>query len=319
MKDNIKRRDFLKGTGALGLAGVASASLLPFHSAKAAQVGDKSPEACDCVLKNLRDGRKIEHRIVATGDGHWFDHHITSAHKRLGKWANNQGYEERHRDMIAWLNAEIDGDGADFVVFNGDLVTNRPEHLPIIKEVYNTLKGKYYVTHGNHDHSSEENWRKIWGYGRDHSFTLGDYAVILLNSSNEKGKYECADHVWLQGQLNAHVDKAGVLVFCHIWQHGDCGSLGGVDCPEVTEMLLDAENAKMVVYSHTHRRDGHYPIFKSLNDGGRQLDAFFTGHFSAWGLPNPGYRVIEIYADGGIGTYAFDPANKMVVNWTAIG
>lgn len=314
MSDNITRLQFLLKTGYLGLTGIASSAIFSGDNFQ----NNTGTQLLDCKIEELRNGRKINHRIVVAGDGHWFDKHITTDHQRLGKWANNIPHTERHEQMISWLNQENERNETDFVVFNGDLATNRPEDLPIIKKVYNQLDIKYYVTHGNHDHSSEENWKSIWGYGRNHSFEFGEYAVILLNSANEKGDYECANYNWLKDRLNSYNGKKGILIFCHIPQ--SCNEIpgGGVECEVITDLMLDTENLKMVVYSHKHKLDGHFPIFKSLDNGGRRLDTFFTGHFSAWGLPYLGYRVIEIYGDGKIGTYAFNPDRGNTKNWTLI-
>jgi predicted phosphodiesterase len=306
------RLSFLTRTGLLGLAGLAFPIILD------AEPKIKYPyQETVCKLLDLIKQRRIIHRFVTAGDGHWFDHHITTAHKRLGKWANNLFYTNRHDSMIQWMNYEANTDGVDFIVFNGDLATNKPEQLPIIKEQYDRLNNKYYVVHGNHDHSSDSHWKSIWGDSLNHSFEFDDYACILLNSANEQGDYLCADHEWLSKQLTLYKGKTGILIFCHIFQHGTENSMG-VDCKEVTQLLLDTENVKMVVYSHKHLLNGHFPIFKSLDDGGRQLDTFFTGHFSSWGLPYLGYRVIEIYEDRKIGTYALNPATANVLNWNEI-
>lgn len=315
MDNNMKRRSWLKKAGLLAGGGMITTPFLLSNKAPSSTAG------YNCILKDLRKERNIIHRMIVTGDGHWYDKHITTAHKRLGRWANNIPHVERHHKMIDWLNLEADDLGADFIVFNGDLVTNRPEHLPIVKEQYDKLHAPYYVVHGNHDHSSEENWRSLWGYGRDHSFEFGDYAVIILNSSNEKGSYECADAEFLSSELTKYKNKDGVFIFCHIGQNAKSSHGTGIDCQSITDLMWDAKNLKMVTYSHVHKLDGHYPLLQPVDrdgNGGSIIHTFFSGHFSAWGLPYLGYRVIEIYEDNSVGTYAFDPQNKSVKNFNSL-
>lgn len=315
----ITRKSFFKKSGLIGLTGV----LMPN------KLFQKNKESVDCKIKELRRGRNIIHRIIVAGDGHWYDKHIDSDNPRQGKWANNVLYDARHDMMIDWLNRETETFGTDFLVFNGDLVTNRPHHLPVVKEQYDKLTSKYYVTHGNHDHSSEENWKNIWGYGRNHSFEFGKYAAILLNSADEEGNYMSANTDWLKNQLTLFVEKEGIIIFCHIDQHNrnplslsrDRRAAPGQYPDEeykITTLMLETTNLKMVVYSHNHRMDGHMPVIQSARNGGRRVDTFYTGHFSAWGLPYFSYRVIEVYDDDMISTYVLDPENRIIKNWSLL-
>jgi predicted phosphodiesterase len=265
----------------------------------------------DCFKEHLRKGRKFLHRIITVGDPHWGDDHITIKNPRQGIFANNIHYKDRFDMMISWLNEEKQSESLDYIVFNGDVATNQPEDLPIIKEQFDKLKASYYVVHGNHDHCSEDNWQKLWGYGRNHSLSMGDFAIILLNSANENGDPICADSEWLESQLKIYNNKLGVFIFCHIFQHDDRIIPHVVKCPLVTNLIMKAGNVKMIIYSHKHLMDGYYVIKKEES----QLKTFFTGHFSSWGLPYLSYRVIEVYEDNEIGTYLYAPENKLIVNY----
>ena len=316
MKNNNTRRDFFRKSflfGELGLATQFKATRSLF-----ANIGEKNGEnerVKNCFISGIWDGKNVLHRIVIVGDPHWGDGHISTDHSRLGRYANNIYYTDRFELMINCLNQEKESEGTDFIVFNGDLVTNHPKDLPVVKDQFKKLKAKYYVVHGNHGHSSEENWKNLWEYGRNHSFSIGNYGIIFLNSTDEKGKYECADHFWLENQLNKFKEKKGVIVFCHIFQHDKNFISGGVDCPVVTELMLNAgNNLKMAIYSHTHLMNEYYTIRKDR----KQINTFFTGHFSAWGLPYLRYRIIEVYDNRSIGTYAYNYANKEVHNYKVI-
>ena len=308
MKNRATRRLFLKHAGLIGgLSFFNSCSSLP----------DKKTEDRDSDVqkKVFRKGRKILHRLVVVSDTHWKDSITSTGQHRLRKWANDIIYTERYDRLISFLNKEAETDGVDYFIFNGDTVTNCPEYFPGIKQKFEQLKAPYYVVHGNHDHCNDEQWTELWGYKRNHTYTIGDYAVILLNSAGEKGAYQCADSVWLEEQLETHKDKKGIFVFCHIFQH-DSGELifASVDCPAVSDVMAVSENLKMAVYSHNHLQDSCF----LLNHKGKQIKTFFTGHFSSWGIPYLGYRVLEIYDDGGIATYMFDQEKDKVVNYNLV-
>lgn len=308
------RRNFFKKSLIIGGIGFSSPiianTILPNDNLKKKKTNNSN----NCIKERLRKGKKIFHRIIVVGDPHWRDDHISSELNRTpGLYANNIHSKQRFDMMINWLNEEKQTEGTDFIVFNGDVATNRTEDLPIIKEQFEKLKSQYYVVHGNHDHSSEENWKSLWGYGRNHSFSIGNYGIILLNSANENGNYECADNKWLEPQLEAFKNKSGILVFCHIPQYDNSFIPEGLLC-SATESLIKTPNVKMVVHSHEHLKDGFYAITR----GNLQLKTFFTGHFSAWGLPYLGYRVIEIYDDGSIITYMFNPAEDIVNNFNLL-
>jgi 3',5'-cyclic-AMP phosphodiesterase len=312
-ENNIKRRKFLKESATLGIAGL----MFPFMSDNSLTGGILKGNK---PIKKISQKGKILHRMIVVGDLHWGSGDITTDDPKYGKWANNITYPERTEKLISWLNKETKSKLTDFIVFNGDLVTNNPENLLLLKEKFSEINGEYFVVHGNHDHCSEEHWKSLWGYNRNHSFSLGDYGIVLLNSANENGNYECADHEWLKSQFKFFNDKTGILVFCHIFQHGQ-GIPFGLDCPLITDVMTAADNLKMVTYSHTHRLDCHYPIIKSAYPAAKnceQLNTFFTGSFCSWGLPYIGYRVIEIYDNDQILTYAFDPENKLVINYNLL-
>lgn len=216
--------------------------------------------------------------------------------------------------MINWINEEIENTGVDFVVFNGDLVHDKSEDLIIVKDRFDKINTKYYVVHGNHDYSSDKEWKELWGYNWNHNFVKSNYAFLLLNSSFKEGSYDCIDYKWLEKMLKKYENKDGIILFCHIFQHGKNYkgiNFFGVDCKKASELMFDSKNIIMAVYSHAHNLDSHF-IVKSEKEN--MINVFFTGHFSAWGLPYLGYRIIEIYENDYIVTYQFNPENDKIKN-----
>jgi len=250
-------------------------------------------------------------RIIVVGDGHFGENYVF--------WEKqfSTDYKLRYKMMINWLNDEVKNNGVDFVIFNGDNAHDDNSLLDEVKKHYDKLETNYYVVHGNHDYSTPEQWYNIWGYSWNYNFENKNYAFIILNSSFMPNSYDCANDSWLKEKLGAHKDKDGIFVFCHIPQHpwiykNDINK--ELICKEITANFLKTKNLKMIVYSHAHYNDGHYK-FKFNN---YDFDFFFTGHFGHWGLPYYGYRVIEIFKNGKIFTYQYNPLTSKIMNFSEL-
>jgi predicted phosphodiesterase len=214
-------------------------------------------------------------------------------------------YELFHSDVIRWLNQEKLQKSLDFVVFNGDLIHNEPTLLYDVKTVFKKLSMPYYVTRGNHDMVGLDVWKSTWGYPTNHSFEKGDYAFILGDTSNEKGKYLCPDINWLREELAKYSSKKGIFIFLHItpakW------TAHGVDCKEVTDLIENTPNVKAIFNGHDHDEDD-----KKM--GGKK-PYFFDGHFGgSWGTTYKGYRIVEIDKDGNWKSYQYNPAAAPIIN-----
>jgi predicted MPP superfamily phosphohydrolase len=203
-----------------------------------------------------------------------------------------------HNEITEWLNFEAEGRGLDFVVLNGDLIHDKPEFLPSVKECYEKLTVPYYAVKGNHDKVSAEIWKKTWGYEENHIFEEGDYGFILGTTSNEAGDYLCVDTDWLEEALSKLSGKRMVFAFFHINQHGF--TRYGVSCPEVCRILEMTENIAAVFHGHDHDIDN---VIYSQNRA-----YLFDGHVGGnWGTNYRGYRIVEISSGGSVRTYQCNP------------
>ena len=79
---------------------------------------------------------------------------------------------------------------------------DKPELMPNVKKVYDTLKVPYYVARGNHDRVTQESWLQLWKQPEDFAFVSKEkHGIILLNCSNETGKYLCANVEYAKSKL----------------------------------------------------------------------------------------------------------------------
>jgi len=243
--------------------------------------------AIGCQKPNSKSFEKL--RFVVASDGHYGQ--------------PNTDYKSYFETIIKNIKAERIANGLDFVVFNGDLFHDDIKYLPEVKQYFEQLAFPYYVTRGNHDHVSPSQWRGTWGYDLNHTIEMGSNALLLADTSNEKGEYLCPDMAWLDSQLAQLTKKENVFLFMHIpaktWtQHGTV-------CPELEKIFLKYPNPKATFHGHDH-----------LVDDGKQAakPAFFDGHFGGnWGVNYRGYRVVET-GEGVCSTYQYNPETKTKVN-----
>ncbi len=217
-------------------------------------------------------------------------------------------YEKFHAEMMEWLNEEYRGKGLDFVVFNGDLIHNEPQFLPQVREYYERLDVPYFVTKGNHDMTTAEDWEKEWGYGENHDFEHGDCAFLLGTTSNIDGDYLCVSIDWLEERLSHYREKRHVFAFFHISQRAV--TQHGIDCLEVSSLLEATPNVGAVFHGHDHDVDG---VIYS-----KERAYLFDGHIGGnWGTNYRGYRIVEVDQEGSVRTHQCNP-EAFVVNTTVL-
>jgi 3',5'-cyclic-AMP phosphodiesterase len=214
-------------------------------------------------------------------------------------------YDLYFDNIVENLRRERDEKGLDFVVFNGDLFHDDAKFLPDVAAKFQGLGMTHYVTRGNHDHVTEAQWRQTWGYGLNQTVELGKSAALLLvDTSNEKGEYLCPDFGWIDGELAKLTRKQHVFLFAHIpskqW------SPHGTTCAEWETVLGKYPNLKATFHGHDH----------AVEDGKKGAKpAFFDGHFGGnWGVGYRGYRIVETRPDGSCYTYQFNPDTQTKVN-----
>jgi hypothetical protein len=183
---SLSRRKFLK----LSLNGVviisANNALQPFTEG----------------VFNFAPANRIVTRFAIASDGHYGQ--------------EKTEYESLHSQMIQWINAEKKNRGLDFTVINGDLFHNDVSFLPVVKSKWDQLQMPYYVSHGNHDETPEDDWKNTWNTPWHYSFEQKGAAFIVLNSADDKGTYICPDVEWTKNELQRFASKKQLFVFMHI-------------------------------------------------------------------------------------------------------
>lgn len=245
---------------------------------------------------NLPVGAKAKLRFAVASDGHY------------GQPGTN--YKEDHENIVQWINEAHNTNPLDFVIFNGDLVHDRPELLTEVKETYfNKLKVPFYAIPGNHDLADAALWKSVFGYEDNYSFKKNDVGFILANTSDTKGKYICPDNNFIKRELEKFKDLKTVLVILHIPPHFWVPESPFVDCPETITLLHSYNNVKAVFHGHDHSLDAVFYTNK--------LPHFFDAHYGGnWGTQYKGYRIVEIDETDKITTYQVNASKNPVLNQT---
>lgn len=217
-------------------------------------------------------------RFIIASDGHYGQ--------------SGTDFESVHQTLIDSINKE---EKVGMVIFNGDLIHDEPKWMPEVKKVYERLQAPYFPVRGNHDRITVQAWEEIWGISPNFAFVQEEkFGFILADSSNEKGEYLCVDFDFLKNKLNEFEQLSHVFVCIHISQQD--WTRHGVSCKEVMDLLASYPNVKAVIHGHDHDVNG-VMLYK-------KKPFVWTGHFGGnWGSPVPGYRVVEIGADGSTVTY----------------
>ena len=237
----------------------------------------------------------------------------------------NTPFDELTGDMVRWINAEKKGKGLDALFLNGDLSNDSSAMLLQLRDKHlSKLEASYYAIKGNHDFVDEtpgspsESWEKLWGYPANHTVKLGEFVVIMCDTTvpAKSNVYLAADIDWLKDQLEAHKDAPAIFVMIHINQrkHGvDGWPQHGVhdkdEIPKaeaVMELLEATPNVRAVFHGHNHKETSVYV------SGERRY--FFDSHVGgSWGAKR-GYRIVEIYDDHKMVTYQVNAEDDDITN-----
>lgn len=239
------------------------------------------------------------HRIFITSDVHY------GADWR--EWAGDApggivSFQDRWDLLMAKVNDEINGDGLDYLVINGDLshysaYDSNQEALDSITYVRNQMVGTgvpFAASYGNHERITESEWQNIFGFPRSNDFVLGDYAFILPRTSDESGaRTGCFEIDWIKDKIKEHEDKKGVIGFVHIPPFPDEAFSGeNQDCTDIRGYYSRMKNLIALLHGHFHSSQGK---FSYQNE---PVESHLNGHFGQYGSGDYGYQILEIYDDG---------------------
>lgn len=204
--------------------------------------------------------------------------------------------------VIGQINAFHHEHPLDFCVFNGDIIHNEKNLLPLAKKQLDKLTMPWQVTRGNHDMVSPAYWQEVWGTPLNHDVTIKQYGIILGDTSNEEGKYLSPDLGWLKQVLDKHQQQKQVFLFLHIPQAK--WTKHAIDTPAFFELIKNYPNLKAVFHGHEHDQDG----VKMSNN----IPFFFDAHVGGnWGTEYKGFRVVELLEDASMVTYMMNPVEKL--------
>jgi 3',5'-cyclic AMP phosphodiesterase CpdA len=189
-----------------------------------------------------------------------------------------------------------------FTVLNGDIIHNEKQLLPIAKQKIDGLLMPYFVTRGNHDMVTGSFWQEVWNTPLNNVREFKEHAIILADSSNEKGEYLSPDLVWLEKELKAFQTKKNVFLFVHIPQIKFTKNC--IDTPAFWELIKKYPNIKAVFHGHDHDLD---TVFMK-----ESIPFIFDSHAGGnWGTKYNGFRVVELLKDGSLITYIMNPTEKL--------
>lgn len=280
------RRKFIKS----GIACAAAINLLP---------------AVNAFATDKRELRKttgnLKMRFAIASDGHYGQ-----------PGTDSDGF---YSDLIKWLNKEHQNNHLDMVIVNGDLVHNRPDLLPKVKQTYlDKLPVPCYTIPGNHDFADATVWKNVFGYEDKYVVDKGDIGFIFANTADTKGGYVCPDAVFLKASLEKFKAKPIVFVILHIPPHQWLPEEKTifVDCPEIIELLHSYPNVKAAFHGHDHSLD-------SIRYTGK-LPHLFDSHFGGnWGTTYKGYRIVEVNMANQISTYQVNASQNPMLNSFNLG
>ena len=238
--------------------------------------------------------RKVKLRFVVASDGHYGQ--------------PKTEYENYFSTLVSRINEEHGKNPFAFCVINGDIIHDDKAHFPAAKQALDKLALKYYVSQGNHDHATVEEWQAIWNMPVNLDFTIKKNSFLVATTSNEKGTYLCPDLDWVRQKLEEHRMQDNIFFFLHI----NPGKLTkhAVDCPELFELFAKHKNIRAVFNGHDHDEEG----IKMRADVPFVFDAHFGG---SWGTDYRGFRIVELMKDNSLFTYIMNPVDR--INRATIG
>ncbi|WP_295652217.1 metallophosphoesterase [uncultured Mucilaginibacter sp.] len=219
-------------------------------------------------------------------------------------------FDQNAANIVKWMNEEHAANHLDRVIINGDLVHNRPDLLPVLKErFFDKIAVPYHTIPGNHDFADTAIWKKAFGYEDKYVIEQGDIAFVFANTADTKGVYVCPDNAFLKASFDKLTDKKMIFVILHIapvqWLKEEATVF--LDCPDTVKLLHSYPNIKAVFHGHDHSLDGVRYTDK--------LPHFFDSHTGGnWGTDYKGYRIVEVSDDNQVYTYQVNASRNPNLN-----
>ena len=264
------RREFLKQS---------SAAILILSSGKIIKLSDRYE---DWLAK------KPILRFVVASDGHYGQ--------------KNTEYEKFFSVLTENINKQHAENPFEFCVINGDIIHDDKIFFTDAKKILDKLQVKYYVSQGNHDHCTADEWKEIWNMPVNYDFKIRKNSVLIGTTSNREGTYLCPDVKWFAEKLEEHKHQKNVFIFIHI--NPGKQTANAVDCPEFFQLLSKYKNIKAIFNGHDHDQDD----IKMKNGVPFIFDAHFGGN---WGTTYRGFRIVELRKDNSLLTYILNPTEKL--------
>lgn len=225
-------------------------------------------------------------RFVVASDGHY----------------GYQGspYEAYYAAFVSEVNKLHAARPFAFCMINGDVIHDDKKYFPAAKKALDGLELKYYVSQGNHDHATPEEWKSVWGMPVNFDFSIGRESFLVGTTSNEKGTYLAPDLGWMASALEKHKHQRNVFIFLHI--NPAKQTRYAVDCPDLFKLLPKYPNVRAIFNGHDHDEDDI-----KVREG---IPFVFDAHFGGgggWGTPYNGFRIVELYEDNSISTFIHTP------------
>lgn len=232
--------------------------------------------------------KKSKLRFVVASDGH-FGQPKTDYKAYFETFINNVNAQHREQKF-------------DFCVINGDIIHDDINFLSTAKSHLDDLEMPYFVTQGNHDHATPEQWERVWGVPLNYDYVLGNNAFLFGTTSNAAGKYLAPNIEWFKSKLDEHKKKKNIFIFIHItpvkWTNG------AVDGKEFQELLKQYKNVRAVFNGHDHDQENI-----KTQDG---IPYMFDSHIGGnWGTNYRGYRIVELQKENKLLTYIMNPTSKI--------
>jgi 3',5'-cyclic AMP phosphodiesterase CpdA len=227
-------------------------------------------------------------RFIVASDGHYGQ--------------KDTEYEKNFSALTETINQLHIKSSFDFCVFNGDIIHDEKKFFAGSKQALDKLKLKYYVSQGNHDLCTADEWQRLWQMPVNLDFMIKKNSFLIGTTSDIKGTYLPPDIKWFSQKLEEHKDQRNVFIFIHI--NPIKLAKGSIDSPEFSALLSKYKNIRAIFNGHDHDED----TIKMKDN----IPFIFDSHVGGnWGTGYRGFRIVELRKDNSLLTYILNPTEKI--------